>query len=309
MSTTTALRGGTVIDQSGTRRADVVVSDDGTVLAVGDGLDGDRSLDATDCVVAPGFVDLHVHLRQPGKEEAETIETGARGAALGGFTCVVAMPNTTPAMDCASVVREVIELARNTICDVRPSAAITVGRDGNALTPMAELVRLGVRIFTDDGTGVQDDKLMRTALEYAGSLSHLSGGQPIVLAQHCEVASLSEGGFMHEGEWSSRLGIPDQPAEAEELMVMRDIALCAITKSRLHIAHVSTKESVEAIRAARKKGIPVTAETTPHYFTLTDTAVSGYNTHAKMNPPLRRDRKSTRLNSSHTDISRIPSSA
>lgn len=289
VGTTTAIKGGTVIDQNGSRRADVIVSDDGTIVAVGEGLDGDRTLDATDCVVSPGFVDLHVHLRQPGKEEAETIETGARGAALGGFTSVIAMPNTTPAMDCASVVREVIDLAADTICDVRPSAAITVGREGETLAPMAELVKLGVRIFTDDGTGIQDDRLMRTALEYAGSLSHLSGGQPIVLAQHCEVNSLSEGTYMHEGEWSSRLGIPGQPSEAEELMVMRDIALARLTGTRVHFQHMSTAGSVAMIRAAKAAGLPITAEAATHHFCLTDACCADYDPIYKVHPPLRTD--------------------
>ncbi len=289
MTATLAIKGGTVIDQSGSRRADVVVSADGTILAVGVGLDGDRSLDATDCVVAPGFVDLHVHLRQPGKEEAETIETGARGAARGGFTSVLAMPNTTPAMDCAAVVREVIDLAKDTICDVRPSAAITVGREGERLTPMAELVRLGVRVFTDDGTGIQDDKLMRTALDYAGSLAHLCGGRAIVLAQHCEVSALSEGGFMHEGEWSSRLGIPGQPAEAEELMVMRDIALARLTGTRVHFQHLSTAGSVGMVRVAKAAGLPVTAEAATHHFCLTDACCADYDPVFKVHPPLRTD--------------------
>ena len=289
MTATLAIKGGTVIDQNGSRRADVVVSADGTILGVGVGLDGDRSLDATDCVVAPGFVDLHVHLRQPGKEEAETIETGARGAARGGFTSVLAMPNTTPAMDCAAVVREVIDLAKDTICDVRPSAAITVGREGERLTPMAELVRLGVRIFTDDGTGIQDDKLMRTALDYAGSLAHLSGGRAIVLAQHCEVSALSEGGFMHEGEWSSRLGIPGQPEEAEELMVMRDIALARLTGTRVHFQHLSTAGSVGMVRAAKAAGLPVTAEAATHHFCLTDACCADYDPVFKVHPPLRTD--------------------
>ena len=289
MSRTNVIKGGTVIDQTGSRRADVVFSDDGTVLAVGEGLDGDRTIDATDCVVSPGFVDLHVHLRQPGREEAETIETGARGAALGGFTAVVAMPNTTPAIDCAAVVREVIDLADKAICDVRPSAAITVGREGKSLAPMAELVKLGVRIFTDDGTGVQDDRLMRTALEYAGSLSHLSGGRPIVLAQHCDVSALSEGGHMHEGQWSSRLGIPGQPAEAEELMVMRDISLARLTGTRVHFQHLSTSGSVAMIRAAKAAGLPVTAEAATHHFCLTDACCADYDPVFKVHPPLRTD--------------------
>ena len=284
---TLAIRGGTVVDETGSRRADVVIGADGTIVAVGEGLDGDRTLDASGCFVTPGFVDLHVHLRQPGKEEAETIETGARGAALGGFTAVVAMPNTTPPMDCASVVREVQELGAGACCEVMPSAAITVGRDGEALAPMAELVRLGVRIFTDDGTGVQDDRLMRTALEYAGSLSHLAGGQPLVLAQHCEVTALSEGGFMHEGDWSSRLGIPGQPSEAEELMVMRDIALARLTGTRVHFQHLSTAGSVAMVRAAKSAGLPVTAEAATHHFTLTDECCAGYDPVFKVHPPLR----------------------
>lgn len=284
---TLAIRGATVVDAQGSRRADVVVGDVGTILAVGSGLSADSSLDAGDCIVSPGLVDLHVHLRQPGNEEAETIETGARAAALGGFTAVVAMPNTDPAMDCVSVVSEVQVLGSTAVCDVVPSAAISVGRRGEALSPMAELVRAGVRIFTDDGSGVQDDRLMRTALEYASSLQHLCGDETIVLAQHCEVESLSSGGFMHEGAWSSRLGIPGQPSEAEELMVMRDIALCRLTGARVHFQHVSTAGSVSMIRAAKASGLPVTAEAATHHFSLTDACCAGYDPVFKVHPPLR----------------------
>ena len=287
--TTIALRGGTVIDSTGTRRADVVVSDEGEgeVLAVGTGLDGDRRLDADGCIVSPGFVDLHAHLRQPGREDAETIATGARGAALGGFTAMVAMPNTTPAADSAAVVTEIRQLAAGACCEVYPSGAITMGRKGEALTPMAELVGLGVRIFTDDGDGVQDAAIMRNALEYAGGLGHLTGGQPVVLAQHCEVSALTEGGHMHEGEWSSRLGIGGQPAEAEELMVMRDIALSRLTGGRVHFQHLSTAGSVAMVRAAKAAGLPVTAEATPHHFTLTDECCAAYDPVFKVHPPLR----------------------
>ncbi len=286
---TLAIRGGTVIDAQGSRRADVVIGDEGTILAVDSGLTADHSLDASDCVVSPGFVDLHVHLRQPGNEEAETIDTGARAAALGGFTAVVAMPNTDPAMDCVSVISEVRALGETAICEVVPSAAISVGRRGEALAPMAELVRAGVRIFTDDGNGVQDDKLMRTALEYASSLEHLCGGDAIVLAQHCEVESLSKGGFMHEGKWSSWLGIPGQPSEAEELMVMRDIALCRLTGARVHFQHMSTAGSVSMIRAAKAAGLPVTAEAATHHFCLTEACCQGYDPVYKVHPPLRTD--------------------
>ncbi|MEZ5168295.1 MAG: dihydroorotase [Acidimicrobiales bacterium] len=287
MNTTIAIKGGTVVDRHGTRRADVVVSDDGTILAVDEGLDGDRSLDASGCIVSPGFVDLHVHLRQPGKEEAETVETGARGAALGGFTAVVAMPNTTPAMDCAAVVREVIELGRDALCDVRPSAAITVGRAGDALTPMAELVRLGVRVFTDDGTGVQDDRLMRSALDYAASLRHLSNGQPIVLAQRCEVSALSEGGYMREGEWSSRLGIPGQPARPRAHGDARHRTRPPHGESRALPAPVHGGVGGDGPDARPPAYRSRRAAT--HHFCLTDACCADYDPVFKVHPPLRTD--------------------
>lgn len=286
-----AIRGGTVVDSNGSRRADVLVGD-GRIIAVDAADDAsdvtaDRVLDASGCLVAPGLVDLHVHLRQPGREDAETIETGARGAALGGFTAVVAMPNTTPTIDCAAVVREVQDLSDGACCDVYPSAAITLGRRGEELAPMAEMARLGVRMFTDDGAGVQSSRVMRRALEYASGLDHLAGGAAVVLAQHCEVEELSEGGCMHEGEWSSRLGLGGQPAEAEELMVMRDIALARLTGSRVHFQHLSTAGSVAMVRAAKQAGLPVTAEATTHHFTLTDSCCADYDTVFKVHPPLR----------------------
>ena len=286
---TIAIRGGTVVDPAGSRRADVLVGD-GRVISVGsDRIDGDRTLDASGCVVAPGLVDLHAHLRQPGREDAETVETGARGAAVGGFTAVVAMPNTEPPIDCAAVVREVQDLSVGACCDVYPSASITVGRRGTDLVPMAELVRLGVRIFTDDGGGVQDALVMRRALEYAAGLDHLTGGRSVVVAQHCEVAELSAGGHMHEGAWSSRLGMGGQPSEAEELMVMRDIALSRLTGSRVHFLHLSAAGSVAMVRAAKETGLPVTAEAAPHHFTLTDACCADYDTVFKVHPPLRTD--------------------
>ncbi|MGI8755258.1 MAG: dihydroorotase [Acidimicrobiales bacterium] len=275
------LKGGTVLDQTGTRTADVVVAD-GCVVAVGNDLSADRTLDASGCVVAPGLVDLHAHLREPGQEEAETIETGARGAALGGFTAVVAMPNTLPAIDSAAVVRQVAALGRDAVCDVYPSGAITVGRAGKQLAPMAEMAALGVRIFTDDGAGVQDNGLMRRAMEYASGLG-------VTLAQHCEDDALCGGGHMHEGAWSARLGLPGQPAEAEELMVLRDIALARLTGCRIHFQHLSTERSVAMVREAIVAGLPVTAEATPHHFTLTHAECEGYDPVFKVNPPLRTD--------------------
>jgi dihydroorotase len=274
------IKGGRIVDETGERTGDVAIGDDGRIAAVGEDLSGTAELDAGGCVVAPGLVDLHTHLRQPGREEAETVESGARAAALGGFTAVLAMPNTTPAIDDAAVVREVLELGRESICDVRVAGAITKGRRGDELAPMAEMAALGVRLFTDDGDGVQDERLMRRALEYASGLG-------VTLAQHCEVASLAAGGHMHEGEWSSRLGIPGQPAESEELMVARDIALCRLTGSPVHFQHLSTARSVALVAAAKDEGLPVTAEATTHHFTLTDASVQGYDPLFKVNPPLR----------------------
>jgi dihydroorotase len=276
------LKGAEVVDEHGRRRADVAIDDDGLIAAVGDDLSADRVIDCGGCLVSPGLVDLHTHLREPGREEAETIETGSRAAALGGYTAVVAMPNTEPTIDSAAVVREVLELGAKALCDVRPAAAITVGRAGEQLVPMAELAALGVRLFTDDGSGVQDSRLMRRALEYASALG-------VTLAQHCEDAGLSHGGHMHEGEWSSRLGIPGIPAEAEELMVARDIALGRLTGAPVHFLHLSTAGSVELVRQAKAKGLRVTAEAAPHHFTLTHAEVASYDPVFKVNPPLRGD--------------------
>ncbi len=278
---TVLIRGGDVIDPSGRRTADVLVGADGRIAALGtDPGSADLVLDAGGCVVSSGLVDLHTHLREPGREEAETIETGSRCAALGGFTAVVAMPNTTPPIDSAAVVREVLELGRAAPCDVFTTGAITVGRSGDALAPMGEMAALGVRMFTDDGSGVQDPRLMRRALEYAGGLG-------VTLAQHCEVEALAEGGHMNEGEVSSRLGVPGVPPEAEELMVMRDIALARLTGTPVHFQHLSTAGSVEMVRAAKAAGLAVTAEACPHHFTLTDECCATYDPIFKVNPPLR----------------------
>ncbi len=282
------LKGGRVIDRTGERTLDVEVGDDGRIAAVGTGLSGDLDLDASGCVVSPGFVDLHTHLREPGQEEAETIETGARGGSLGGYTALVAMPNTDPTTDCVAVVDQVRNLGRRSTCEIVPSAAMTVGRHGADMAPMGELVDAGVGIFTDDGTGLQDPRLMRRVMEYSVGLAGRLG-RPVVLAQHCEVSALSAGGYMHEGEWSSRLGIPGQPAEAEELMVMRDIALVRLTGAHMHFQHLSTAGSVAMVRKAKAAGLPVTAEATTHHFTLTDAACASYDPVYKVHPPLRTD--------------------
>ncbi|HUC36367.1 MAG TPA: dihydroorotase [Acidimicrobiales bacterium] len=279
---TVVIRGGTVVDENGQRRADVVCNE-GKVAEVAEGASVPRGatvLDASGCLVAPGLVDLHAHLRQPGKEDAECIESGARAAALGGFTAVVAMPNTDPPVDDASVASEVLALGAAAICRVEVAGAITVGRMGESLSPMGELAAMGVRIFTDDGVGVQDSGLMRRALEYARGLG-------VVVAEHCEESSLACGAAMHEGEWSSRLGLPGAPAEAEELMVARDIALARLTRGSLHLLHLSSAGSVALVAAAKAEGLRVTSEVTPHHLSLTHAELAGYDPVFKVNPPLR----------------------
>ena len=276
----TVIKGGTVVDASGTRVADVMF-EGGVITAVEPNLDGKTVVDASGCIVAPGLVDLHTHLREPGREEAETIETGTRAAALGGYTAVVAMPNTEPAIDTVEVVRDILATASGVgSCEVFPSGAITVGRKGEHLAPMAEMARAGVRLFTDDGTGVQDGGLMRRALEYAKGLG-------VTLAQHCEDTALAAGGSMHEGAWSSRLGIPGQPSSAETAMVLRDIELVRLTGAPMHFLHMSTAESLRAIAQAKADGLPITAEVAPHHFTLTDACCCDYDATFKVNPPLR----------------------
>ena len=264
-------------------RVDVTI-DDGLIVAVdpaGSAALGAEELDASNCVLSPSFVDLHVHLREPGREESETIESGTRAAARGGFGAVVAMPNTEPAQDVPAVIEFVKERARRAgWCAVIPSGCITVGRAGERLAPFADLRAAGVRLFTDDGNGVQDPLLMRRALEYASDLE-------ITLAQHCEVASLTTGAVMHEGVCCSRLGLPGWPALAEELMVHRDIELVRLTGARVHFLHLSTAGSVALVRAAKADGLPITSEVAPHHFTLTDEALTGFDPLFKVNPPLR----------------------
>ncbi len=279
---TVIIRGGTVLDREGERRADVLVSG-GRVEAVAATIEvpsGALVLDAGGCTVAPGLVDLHTHLREPGREESESIETGTRAAALGGYTAVVAMPNTEPPLDSAEAVRSVLDLATTATAEVAVAGAITQGRAGQRLAPLAEMAALGVRLFTDDGAGVQSAGLMRRALEYARGIG-------VTLAQHCEDTSLAAGGAMHEGAWSSRLGLPGVPAAAEEVMVGRDIALARETGARIHFLHLSTAGSVEMVRRAKAEGLAVTAEAAPHHFTLTDGCAAGYDPVFKVNPPLR----------------------
>src|SRR5205807_6932921 len=257
---------------------------------------GERaSHEVVDCrglLVLPGLVDLHVHLREPGEEGKETIATGTRAAAAGGITTVVAMPNTKPVCDSASVARFVQARARDAgFARVLPAGAITRGSLGEALSDMAELKEAGCVCVTDDGRPVMSGGVMRRALEYARDL-----GLPVMV--HAEDLTLTGDGCMNEGPVATRLGLPGIPAAAEVAMVQRDILLAEMTGAHLHIAHVSAGGSVRAIREAKARGARVTAEATPHHFTLTDEAVAGvpaamgpagepYDTHAKMNPPLR----------------------
>ena len=246
-----------------------------------------RIIDAAGKWVVPGLIDMHVHLREPGQEYKETIETGCMAAAHGGFTAVCAMPNTNPVNDNAQVTRYIIRRAGEAgVVRVYPVAAISRGLEGNLLCEYGELKEAGVIAVSDDGRPVVNSRLMRRALEYAGGF-----GLPVI--SHCEDLDLAEGGVMNEGALATRMGLAGIPNAAESIMVMRDIALCELTGAPLHIAHVSTTESVRAIRDAKERGAPVTAETAPHYFTLTEDSVEKYNTNAKMNPPLRapRDRE------------------
>lgn len=283
------ITGGTVINRSGEARADVLVSG-GTVERVEPNLDsslpaeasgGPRRLAADGCVVASSFVDLHTHMREPGREESETIATASRAAALGGYGACVAMPNTDPAQDNVAVVEFVrLQGERAGLVTVAPSGCITVGRNGTQLAPFHSMAAAGVRLFTDDGNGVQDPLIMRRALEYARELG-------ITLAQHCEVARLTDGAVMHEGCCSSRLGLPGWPAIAEVLMLQRDIELVRETGASMHFLHLSTARSVEIVRQAKNDGLPVTAEVTPHHISLTDEKLATFSTLFKVNPPLR----------------------
>jgi dihydroorotase len=276
------IAGGTLVDAAGERRGDLLI-EDGRITGAGERIDtpsGATFVDASGCLVGPALVDLHTHLREPGGERAETVESGARAAAAGGYGAIVAMPNTTPTIDSATVVRDVLELGRRSCVEVAVAGAITIGRLGEQLAPFGEMAALGVRLFTDDGRGVQNAGLMRRALEYAGDLG-------VVLAEHCEDEEIACGGHMHEGAWSSRLGIPAQPGLAEEEMVARDLRLVRLTGSPMHFLHLSTAGSVALIAQAKAEGLPVTAEATPHHLSLTDAEVASYDARFKVNPPLR----------------------
>lgn len=279
------VRGGRVIDPARglDEPADVYLLD-GRVEGIGRKLGtpaGAMVVDATGQVVSPGLIDLHVHLREPGQEELETIATGAMAAAAGGFSAVCAMPNTDPVCDNQGVVGFMkAQSQRAGKARVYPIGAISLGQRGQQLAEFGELVGAGAVAVSDDGKPVVSSHLMRTALEYARTFG-------IPVADHCEEPTLSAGGAMHEGLVSTRLGLKGIPAAAEEIMVARDLLLAELTGGHVHLCHMSTRGSVELIRRAKDRGIRVTAEATPHHFALTHEACEGYDTNAKMNPPLR----------------------
>ena len=292
MSETTILQNGRIIDPVNKvdGQGDLWLRDGRIVAPEAQAPEGARRFDLQGKWVVPGLIDMHVHLREPGEEYKETIASGTRAAAAGGFTAVACMPNTKPVNDTAAVTRFILEQAAHGSARVYPVGAISKGSGGTGLAEYGELAAAGVVAVSDDGQPVVDSQLMRRAMEYAAS-------HGLFVISHSEELALSRNGAMNEGEVSTRLGLRGIPWAAESIMVYRELVLAELTGSRVHIAHVSTKAATDLIRQAKKRGVRVTAETTPHYFTLTEEAVADYNTNAKMNPPLRteEDRQAVRL--------------
>lgn len=287
MKSSILIKNGRLIDPatSTDRHADVLIRD-GLISAVaGTGQIEHAGIcqvvDAEGMIVCPGLIDLHCHLREPGQEDKETVKTGSEAAAKGGFTTICCMPNTVPPVDNAAGVNYVNNIAaRDGAVRIFPFGCITKNREGKEIAAMYEMAEAGVAGFSDDGSPVSDASLMLRAMQYAEPL-----GLPII--EHCEERSLSSGGLMNEGDLANALGLAGIPASAEETMVARDILLARNSGIHIHLAHISTGGSVELVRFAKKQGIKVTAEVTPHHLTLTENAVAGYNTNAKVNPPLR----------------------
>ena len=280
------LHGGTLLnpENGATRRADLLVRD-GKIAEVGEGVSANENTpryDASGKTISPGWMDMHVHFREPGQEYKETITTGCRAAAAGGFAAVACMPNTDPPLHTRDVVEFVIERAEGTAVDVHPIACVSKHRAGEALAEMADLEAGGAVAFSDDGAPVQHAGLMRRALEYSAML-----GRPII--NHMEELTLNEEGHMHEGAVATRLGVPGIPALSEEVMIARDVLLAAFTGGHVHVAHISTAGAVDLVRQAKARGVRVTSEVCTHHLALTDQAVedTGFSTHTKMHPPLR----------------------
>ena len=254
------------------------------IFSKGKSPSADKTIDAAGCIVIPGLVDMHTHLREPGYEYKETIKTGTMAAVKGGFTTVCCMPNTDPINDTISVTEFIIRKALNEgACTVYPIAAITKREEGEVMTELEALIKAGSIAFSDDGKPVMNSLIMRRALEYSKIFD-------VPVISHCEDLKLSEGGVMNEGIASTLLGLKGIPKAAEEVMVARDISLSELTGGKLHIAHVSTEGSVRLIREAKSRGVNVTAETCPHYFSLTEDSLKGYDTNFKVNPPLRTEK-------------------
>ena len=260
-----------------------ILLNNGKISKIGEPTDQEmkdsKEFDFSNKILVPGLFDMHVHLREPGREDEETVLSGCNSASAGGFTGVACMPNTEPSIDTAEIVKFIKEQATNHLVDVHPIAAASVGRKGEIISPMAELVQAGAVGFSDDGSVIKTSAVLRRAFEYANMYN-----SPII--EHCEDESLAEGA-MNEGANSTLLGLPGLASVAEDIIVSRDILMAEYTGGRIHIAHISTKNSVNLVREAKKKGIKVTAEVTPHHFTLTDDALKSYDTNFKMNPPLR----------------------
>ncbi len=278
------IRGGKIVDPSQKldQKADLLV-EKGRVVGLGRirAKKSWRTLEVSGWVVCPGFVDVHVHLREPGREDKETILTGSRAAVVGGFTSIVCMPNTEPVNDTATVTQFIREQARKAgLVNIFPTGAITKGLLGKELAEIGEMVKAGVVAVTDDGNPVENNQIMRRALEYAKIFD-------VPVFDHCEDRSLAAGGDVNEGAASTRLGLRGMSRAAEELHVVRDIILSRITKSRVHIAHISTRESLEWVRQAKAQAVRVSCEVTPHHFVLSDQDICDYDTNFKMSPPLR----------------------
>jgi len=260
---------------------DVLIENGKIARIGGSGGSADETLDATGKIVAPGFIDMHVHLREPGFEQAETIETGSRAAVAGGFTTICCMPNTLPVNDSPTVTNFIVERARQlAVCHVFPIGAITKGSQGEELAPIGSMKAAGIVAISDDGRPVMNARVTRRAMEFARSFD-------LPLIQHCEDLNLSAGGDMHEGPYSTRLGLRGIPSAAEDVMVARDILLAELTGVRYHVAHLSTRNAVAMVAFAKQRGLAVTSEATPHHFAITDAELVNYDSNYRMKPPLR----------------------
>ncbi|RIK65221.1 MAG: dihydroorotase [Planctomycetota bacterium] len=282
MSDSIIIKGGRVIDPSQEldEIADITISG-GRIAHVGSSTERGTVIDAAGCIVCPGLIDMHVHLREPGNEEEETIASGSAAAVAGGFTSIACMPNTQPAIDTEAMIEFVYrQAARANTCNVYPIGAITKGRGGKELAEMGQMVRAGAVAFSDDGCGVANPMVMLRAFQYATMFDR-------VLIQHCEDADMAAGGVMNAGFTATRIGLPGIPAIAEEMMIQRDLLLAAETRARYHVAHISTAGGVQLVREGKKQGIHVTTEVCPHHLLLTEESVATYDTNYKMNPPLR----------------------